>query len=82
MTRDELGPRTEPTRPGSLASVSTIARMAGVRKQNAYRLTRMRGFPRPQDDLGPGVGRIWDRAQVQQWLDERRGSKPRSAEGT
>lgn len=68
-----LGPRTEPTKPGSLASVSTIARMAGYTgagaRQRGYALSRTPGFPRPLDDLGGPVGRIWDAAKVARWLE-------------
>lgn len=66
-----LGPRTEPTDPGSLAMVSDIAQMAGKSKQRAYAMTRQPGFPRPQDDLL--AGRVWRRAEVQAWLDARQG---------
>lgn len=68
-----LAPRQDPKRPGSLASVTTIARLAGYEgsdaRQRGYQLSRSEGFPAPLDDLGPGIGRIWDRAEVQAWLE-------------
>lgn len=55
-------------RPGDIVGISEIARMAGRRKQSVCNwLARGYAFPPPVTVLASG--RIFDRQQVQTWLD-------------
>lgn len=48
-----------------LVGVAEIAAMLGVTRQRVNQLVREEGFPAPAAELS--AGRIWNRAEIEQW---------------
>lgn len=72
-----IDPATTATHPGTLASISEVADILGVKKQRADQITRNRGFPRPRDVLA--VGRVWIREDVEAYRRDHRDADADSA---